>query len=71
MFVVCRNKDDNTLFITTRASRESMLSVYRSFGELPESNVLKQFKTYNDALKYKQEQERVNKDLNNLLKDKQ
>lgn len=70
MFLVCRNKDDNSLFITTRASRESMLSVYRSLGEIPESNVLKQFKTYDDALKYKQEQERINKDLNNILKNK-
>lgn len=68
MFLVCRNKDDGMLFITTRAARETMLSVIQDLGQIPDSNVLKECMTFADADKFKTEQERIDKDLNNILK---
>ena len=68
MYVVCRNKDDNSLFITTRNARENMISVLQDLGQEIDSNVLKECDTYSEADSYKKEQERINKDLNNLLK---
>lgn len=67
MFVVCRNKNDNTLFRTTRMAREAMLRTFSLLGERPDSNVLKDCKTYEDANHFKIEQERVDKELDNLL----
>jgi hypothetical protein len=67
MFVVCRNKTDNTLFITTRMARETMINVLHSIGEIPDSNVLKECKTYDEADHFKKEQERIDKELNNIL----
>jgi KaiC/GvpD/RAD55 family RecA-like ATPase len=67
MFVVCRNKKDNTLFITTRMAREVMLRAYKMIGEKPLSNVLKSCETYADADHFKKEQERIDKELDNLL----
>lgn len=67
MYVVCRNKNDNSLFITTRMARETMINVMNSIGEVPDSNVLKSCTTYDEANRFKQEQERIDKDLDNLL----
>lgn len=67
MYVVCRNKTDNSLFITTRAAREAMLKTFSLLNEPPASNVLKQCNTYEEANSYKKEQERVDKELNNFL----
>jgi hypothetical protein len=71
MFVVCRNKNDNSLFITTRMARETMLRTFSLLGERPDSNVIKDCKTYDEANKFKNEQERVDKELNNLLNKNQ
>lgn len=68
MWVVCRHKDDNTLFITTRAARETMLNVILDLGQPVDSMVLRQFATYIEADNYKKEMERIDKDINKLLK---
>lgn len=70
MFVVCRNKTTNQLFITTRMAREMMLRTFKLLGERPDSNVLKDCFTYEEADYFKKEQERVDKELNNLLNKK-
>lgn len=71
MFVVCRNKKDNSLFITTRGAREVMLKGCSMVGDIPDSNVIKTCNTYQEADHFKQEQQRINKELNNLLKNNQ
>lgn len=48
-------------------ARETMLNVLHSIGEIPDSNVLKECPTYEEANTYKKEQERITKDLDNLL----
>lgn len=58
------------MFITTRASRETMLSVLQGLGQEIESVVLKSFNNYHDANEYKKEMERVDKNLNDLLTKK-
>jgi len=70
MFVVCRNKDDNSLFITTRKARETMVNVLLDLGQIPESMVIKQCDTHAEADIFLREQERVDKELNNLLNQK-
>jgi hypothetical protein len=67
MFVVCRNKNDNTLFITTRMARETMINVLNSIGETPDSNVLKECRTYEEADKYKRDIEDADKTINKLF----
>jgi hypothetical protein len=63
---VCRNKDDESLFITTRASREAMVSAFKLVGQVVDSNVLKSFPTYAEAMKYKVNIEDVNKKIDKL-----
>lgn len=70
MFVVCRNKTTNELFITTRMAREAMLRTFGLLNERPDSNVLKQCNTYEEANLYKAEQERVDRELNNIFNKK-
>jgi len=60
-------KDDTgMLFITTRKSRETLLSVLIDLGQEVESVVLKSFSDYSSADKYKKEIEAVNKKINDL-----
>jgi len=51
-------------------AREVMLRAYKMIGEKPLSNVLKSCETYAEADHFKKEQERVDKELNNLLNKK-
>ncbi len=69
-WVVCRNKDDNSLFITTRTARETLLNVLMDLGQEIPSNVLRQFENYDDALEYKNNQEREDKIIANTLNKK-
>ncbi len=70
-WIVCRNKDDNSLFITTRSARESLLNIFMDLGQEIPSNVLRQFDKYDDALEYKNKQEREDKIITNTLNKKQ
>lgn len=65
-YLVCQFKDDLSLFITTRKSREMMLNVFNSLNEEIESVVLKSFTNYTLADKYKKEIEQVNKKIDSL-----
>ena len=66
-YLVCQFKtEDKMLFITTRKSRETMLSVLQGLGEEIESVVLKSFTNYTLADKYKKEIEQVNKKIDSL-----
>jgi len=67
-YCVCRNKDDGSLFITTRGARETMLNVLYDLRQIPDSNVLKECSTYAEADTFKKEQEMVDRDLDNILK---
>lgn len=66
-YLVCKHKDDGTLFITTRKSRETMISVLLDLGQVIPSNVLKSFGSYSEAEKYKKEFEDSNKIINKTL----
>jgi len=66
-YLVCQMKDDTgMLFITTRKSRETLLSVLIDLGQEVESVVLKSFTNYTLADKYKKEIEAVDKKINEL-----
>jgi len=66
-YLVCQMKDDTgMLFITTRKSRETLLSVLIDLGQEVESVVLKSFDNYTLADKYKKEIEAVDKKINEL-----
>jgi len=66
-YLVCQMKDDTgMLFITTRKSRETLLSVLIDLGQEVESVVLKSFSDYSSADKYKKEIEAVNKKISDL-----
>lgn len=65
-YLVCKFKDDGTLFITTRQSRERMISVLIDLEQEIESAVEKEFDTYAEADKYKKEIEDINKMINGL-----
>lgn len=67
MFCVCKNKDDGSLFITTRAARETMLSVIQDLGQIPDSIVLKELQTYEAADKYKKDIEDADRKINKLI----
>lgn len=67
-YLVCRDKESNELFITTRASREAILKVLFNAGQQPLSNVLRSFDTYSDAQKYFDEQLKADKIINTTLK---
>lgn len=66
-YLVCQMKDESKmLFITTRKSRETLLSVLIDLGQEVESVVLKSFSDYSSADKYKKEIEAVNKKISDL-----
>lgn len=67
MYLVCQFKDDGKLFITTRKSRETMLSVLIGLGQEIESIVLKECKTYSEANNYKMEIEKANQLINKTI----
>lgn len=67
MWVVCRFKDDGSLFVNSRKARENMLSVLQDMGQEIESIVLKEFSTYEEANAYKKEMELVDKKLDDIL----
>ena len=66
-YLVCKHKDDGTLFITTRKSRETMLSVLIDLGQEIPSKVLKYCNSYGEAEKYKKEFEQSDDDINKIL----
>lgn len=66
-YLVCKHKDDGTLFITTRKSRETMLSVLIDLGQEIPSKVLKDCNSYGEAEKYKKEFEQSDDDINKIL----
>jgi len=66
MWVVCRFKDDNSLFVTSRVSRDSMLKALIKLRQPIESMVEKEFDTYGEAIKYKTEIELVDKKIKEL-----
>lgn len=66
-YLVCQFKDEPTnLFITTRTARERMISILIDMEQEIESVVLREFDTYEDANKYKQDIENTNKIINKL-----
>jgi hypothetical protein len=65
-YLVCRFKDDGRLFITTRRSRETMLSVLIDLGQEVESTVEKTFATYEEAEKYRKDIENTDKMIDKL-----
>lgn len=67
MWVVCQNKDDGKLFISSRKARETMLSVLIDLGQEIPSKVLKDCNSYGEAEKYKKEYEQSDNDINNIL----
>ncbi len=67
MWVVCQNKDDGKLFISSRKVRETMLSVLIDLGQEIPSKVLKEFNFYDDAKNYEIEFNRTNNDINKIL----
>ena len=67
MWVVCQNKDDGKLFISSRKARETMLSVLIDLGQEIPSKVLKDCNSYGEAEKYKKEYEQSDNDINKIL----
>lgn len=66
MYLVCKHKDDGTLFITTRRSRETMLSVLLDLGQEIESTVEKEFEHYSSANNYIKEIKIANEIIKNI-----
>lgn len=66
MWVVCRFKDDNRLFITSRKSRNIMVNTLIKLRQPIESRVEKEFDTYGEAIKYKTEIELVDNKIKEL-----
>lgn len=66
-FLVSKNKTDGSLFIETRGERETRISVLLDLGSWIPSVVLKGFESYEEALIYKQEQERVDGIIGDLF----
>lgn len=69
-YLVCRWKDNSGYFITTRMSRETMLSVLYGLAQEVESTVVKSFSNYTLADDYKKQLERTDKELDKLLTNK-
>lgn len=67
MWVVCKFKDDGSLFVCSRRSREITISCLLELGQEIESVVVKEFETYGEAIKYKIEIEEVDERLNKIL----
>lgn len=68
-YLVCKFKDDGSLFITTRKSRETMLSVLQGLDQEIESIVLKEFETYNAAMIYKKGIEDSDNSINKIISE--
>lgn len=66
-YLVCKFKEDGgEYFITTRQSRETMLSVLLGLGQEIESTVVKSFQNYTLANNYKKEMEGIDKKISEL-----
>lgn len=65
-WVVCKFKDDGSLFVCSRRSREITISCLIDIGQEIESVVVKEFETYGEAIKYKIEIDEVDKKINEL-----
>lgn len=70
-FLVCRNKDDNSLFITTRSARETMIGAMQQIKQEIPSVVLKAFDTHKEAREYQKQQDAADKVITNTLNKKQ
>lgn len=68
-WVVCKNKDDGKLFIVTRQARETMINVMLDLGQPPDSNVQREFKDYSDALKYKNDIENSDDQIDKIINE--
>ncbi len=69
-YLVCRWKDNSGYFITTRSSRETMISVLMGLAQEIESNVVKSFTNYTLADKYKKSLEQADKDIDRITNHK-
>lgn len=63
-YIVCKYKDDGSLFVNSRKSREIMLNVLLDIGGEIESVVLKEFETFDEAMAYKTDIEKSNEIIN-------
>lgn len=68
IWCVCCDKKTRKLFLMTRRTREVMLRWWLLISQMPPSYVVKTFDNYDDAENYIDEQERVDKELDNLFK---
>ncbi len=67
MWVVCRKKDNRKVFIVSaQASKTIRVGAFHT-GNSPDSIVLKKFPSYDEALQYKKEIERIDDELNDIL----
>lgn len=70
-YLVCQFRDEpHLVFITTRKARETMLNVLLDLGQEVESFVLKSFKTYDEADKYKKGIIQANQIIDRIKPDK-
>lgn len=68
-YIVCKFKDDGSLFVTSRKSREIMLSVLLEIGGDIESVVLKEFSSFDDAKKYKEEIQKSDSIIDDIISE--
>lgn len=67
-YLVCKFKDESgMMFVTTRKSRETMLSVLQGLGQEIESTVLKSFQNYHDANEYMVKIKAAEKTINDTI----
>jgi len=69
MYLVCKNKGDGKLFITTRRAREASNSVLIDLGQTVESIVLKEFNTYEQAYKYQEQMKDADDKINEIISE--
>lgn len=65
-YLVCKFKDNGSMFITTRKSRETMISVLSGLGQEIDSIVLKTFEHYRSAVDYHKQMESIDKKIKDL-----
>jgi hypothetical protein len=68
-YLVCKNKDNGKLFITTRKARETSNSVLIDLGHTIESIVLKAFDNYEQAYKYEQQMNNTDDTINQIISE--
>lgn len=66
-WVVCKFKDDGSLFVNSRKAREVMIAVLQELGQEIESIVLKEFPTFEEANVYKKQIELIDKKIDDIL----